>query len=388
MSVKNSGEQHIAVFGESGSGKTVLLSSFFGATQEPQFSRKSLFHVLPGDIGQGNRLQKNYLGMKNEAKLPPATKFAATSYAFTIKQKVEATEKVQKGRAFENLKIVWHDYPGEWFEQSVEGEEAQRKIDTFRQLLGSDVAMMLVDGQKLLDHQGEEERYLKNLFSNFRNGLLTIKDELLQDGQPLVVFPRIWILALSKADLLPDMGVYDFRDLLIQKTAEDIGELREVISGLITGTDALSFGEDFVLFSSAKFEPNKIEVTERIGLDLIMPIAAVLPLERFARWAKSQTIPAEVLNQLLSGVTALALVLGSVDKLPAPVKAIVRKLDKYQLQRMIKLVSAAALLAQGPLNDAAAQGRAKHDTLRATLADFRLALQTGEAKDVLIRSPR
>ena len=30
-------EQHIAVFGESGSGKTVLLSSFYGATQEPQF---------------------------------------------------------------------------------------------------------------------------------------------------------------------------------------------------------------------------------------------------------------------------------------------------------------------------------------------------------------
>jgi predicted ATPase len=30
-------EQHIAVFGEGGSGKTVLISSFYGATQEPQF---------------------------------------------------------------------------------------------------------------------------------------------------------------------------------------------------------------------------------------------------------------------------------------------------------------------------------------------------------------
>ena len=30
-------EQHIAVFGESGSGKTVLVSSFYGATQEPEF---------------------------------------------------------------------------------------------------------------------------------------------------------------------------------------------------------------------------------------------------------------------------------------------------------------------------------------------------------------
>lgn len=388
MLVKNSGEQHIAVFGESGSGKTVLLSSFFGATQEPQFLKKSLFHVLPVNIGEGNRLQKNYLGMKNEAKLPPSTKFAATSYAFAIKQKVEADEKVKKGRAFENLKIVWHDYPGEWFEESVEGEQAQRKVDTFKQLLGSDVAMMLVDGQKLLDHRGEEERYLKNLFSNFRNGLLTIKDELLEDGQPLLVFPRIWILALSKADLLQDMSVYDFRDLLIQKASEEIGELREVIGGFIKGSDALSFGEDFVLFSSARFEPNKIEVSERIGLDLIMPIAAILPMERFARWAKNQTIPAEVLNQLLSGAAALAVVLNSVNSFPGPVKAVLSKLDKYQLQRAIRVVSAAAQLAKDQLNDVSAQGRAKHDTLRATLAEFRLALQAGETNDVLIRSKR
>jgi ABC-type dipeptide/oligopeptide/nickel transport system ATPase component len=30
-------EQHIAVFGESGSGKTVLVSSFYGAAREQQF---------------------------------------------------------------------------------------------------------------------------------------------------------------------------------------------------------------------------------------------------------------------------------------------------------------------------------------------------------------
>ena len=42
-------EQHIAVFGESGSGKTVLLSSFYGATQEPQFLNASLFDVVADD---------------------------------------------------------------------------------------------------------------------------------------------------------------------------------------------------------------------------------------------------------------------------------------------------------------------------------------------------
>ena len=61
MGVKRAGEQHIAVFGESGSGKTVMISSFYGATQESQYLQKSLFHVVPDDIGQGNRLHKNTL---------------------------------------------------------------------------------------------------------------------------------------------------------------------------------------------------------------------------------------------------------------------------------------------------------------------------------------
>ncbi|MEE3921132.1 hypothetical protein V2I01_31900 [Micromonospora sp. BRA006-A] len=56
------------MFGESGSGKTVLLSSFYGGTQEPQYLKRSLFHVLAEDIGQGNRLHKNYLGMKDEER--------------------------------------------------------------------------------------------------------------------------------------------------------------------------------------------------------------------------------------------------------------------------------------------------------------------------------
>ena len=129
-------------------------------------------------------------------------------------------------------------------------------------MLGSDVALLLVDGQRLLDNSGEEERYLKSLLANVKNALLSLKDDLLEDGQPLVEFPRIWIMALSKADLLPEMNVFNFRDLVIEKAREDLEELRNVLEGLVEVSEALSVGEDFMLLSSAKFEVDKIEVTK------------------------------------------------------------------------------------------------------------------------------
>lgn len=44
-------EQHVAVFGESGSGKTVLVSSFFGPTQEGSYSN-DLWDLVADDTGQ------------------------------------------------------------------------------------------------------------------------------------------------------------------------------------------------------------------------------------------------------------------------------------------------------------------------------------------------
>ncbi|MEU4419649.1 hypothetical protein AB0F81_03425 [Actinoplanes sp. NPDC024001] len=248
-------EQHIAVFGESGSGKTVLLSSFYGATQEPEYLKRNLFHILADDIGQGNRLHRNYLGMRNSAQVPQTNRFSATSYSFSVKLRDDPNAATMKARPFDAVRLVWHDYPGEWFEQGVSGtEEAQRRVDTFKSLLSSDVALLLVDGQRLLDNAGEEERYLKSLLTNLRNSLLLLKDDLLEDGKPLVEFPRIWMLALSKADLLPGMDVFAFRELLVEKASDEMEELRKVLAGLVEGSDALSVGEDFVLLSSAKFE--------------------------------------------------------------------------------------------------------------------------------------
>lgn len=385
-------EQHIAVFGESGSGKTVMLSSFYGAAQEPENIKRSQFNVVAENPGQGAQLVRNYLGMKKSAVLPEPTRFSSNSYSFSIKLKEGARAMATQAKSFDALRLVWHDYPGEWFEQDVSGPtEAKNRVDTFKDLLGSDVALLLVDGQRLLDNAGEEERYLKSLLTSFRNALLLLKDDLLVDGKPLARFPRIWIMALSKSDLLPDMDVFEFRDLLIEKAHADIEELREVLSGLVESANALSVGEDFVLLSSAKFDAGKIEVTKRVGLDLVLPLAAVLPFERHVRWAQAGQVSRRVALELMGGLVALAAALGGIGGLAAAL-----------IGRKNKLLGAMGLLlAQfgSSLNDAAKQGgeklkeanaeaRQKQETLKATLTGFRMDLDKGEEEHILLKSLR
>jgi hypothetical protein len=378
-------EQHIAVFGESGSGKTVMLSSFYGATQEPQYLKSSLFHVVADDIGQGSRLHRNYLGMRDSARRPEATRFSSTSYAFLVKLKDQGV-RASNAKQFDALRLVWHDYPGEWFEQDVSGpEEAQRRVDTFRSLLGSDVALLLVDGQRLLDNAGEEERYLKSLLGNFRNGLLSLKDQLLDDGKPLVRFPRIWILALSKVDLLPEVDVFKFRDLMIDKASDDLDELRKVLAGLVESSDAMAVGEDFLLLSSAKFEANKIEVTERVGLDLVLPLAAMLPFQRHIRWVQSKQLGAKVVEELLSGAGAVAAVLIGKAKFTGPKGLLVGLVGRDVVSTVM---NAAAKLAGDTLRERNSEALAKHDYVAAALTGFGVDLDDGENERVLLRSRR
>jgi hypothetical protein len=90
-----------------------------------------------------------------------------------------------------------------------------------------------------------------------------------------------------------------------------VAEISPARLGLVLGgrPEALSLGEDFMLLSSAKFAPNRIEVSERVGLDLILPVATMLPLERLAQWAGKFDIPLKVLGGLVDHADALAAVL-------------------------------------------------------------------------------
>ncbi|MGP5525022.1 TRAFAC clade GTPase domain-containing protein [Glutamicibacter arilaitensis] len=379
MSINKTKEQHIAVFGESGSGKTVMLSSFYGAAQEPKFTKDSLFHVVADEFGQGARLHKNYLGMRDESQVPMTNHFSSTSYSFTLKLKSANAQRSPVNA----LRLVWHDYPGEWFDSGVENdEEAARRLSTFKDLLQSDVALLLVDGQRLLDSKGEEERYLKSLIGNFKNSLLGLQDEILHDGKPLTKFPRIWMFGLSKCDLLPDFDAVRFHELLIHKVASEIEEFRNILTTFTTGDAALSVGEDFVLLSSAKFEPGKIELEDRVGIDLVLPIASALPLLRHLRWAKTLNLPGKVAKELLGGVSfALGILQRHQNKLPAPLAMVVNKVKPEMLLGIADLATSA-------LEEIMKNALAKNDHIAAILAGFQIKLNKAEENKILIRSKR
>lgn len=379
-------EQNIAVFGESGSGKTVLVSSFYGAAQEQRLKNDSLFHVLADDAGQGTRLHQNFLGMKNSAKTPAHNKFAATRFSFTIKLRDPGDAKAAKSRPFDALRLVWHDYPGEWFEQEPSSDdEAARRVETFRTLLRSDVAVVLVDGQKLLDHAGEEERYLKSLFWGLRDGLQRLKDDLLDDGDPLAEFPRIWMLALSKADLLPDMDVHGFRDLLVEKAGGDIASFHDALKDFVQLPEALSMGEDYLLLSSARFEPGKIVVSERVGIDLILPVAALLPLDRLVQWAERLELPRKWLDQLADNADALATVLIGARAFRSLLVKVPR-VGPLLSKAAIPALAAAVKIGGSKIAEVNAAARANRDFLTATLTQFQLDLDRGVENDVLLKS--
>lgn len=387
-------DQHIAVFGESGSGKTVLLSSFYGPALEGKYASE-LWDLVADDTTQGNRLYKNYVGMRDRATAPSPTRFAAATYYFSIRLKT-GDKSSAKRRPIDVLRLGWHDYPGEWFEESPSSpEEAERRVAAFRGLLRADVGILLVDGQKLLDHQGEEERYLKSLLTNYRQGLLRLKPDVLDGHETLVEFPRIWILALSKADLFPDWNVETFRDLVIGYAAEHLEALGDVLRSFATAPEVFSIGEDFLLLSSAKFAlstaadgTDSIDVTKRVGLELLLPIASMFPLERRAEFERRMQIPRKVLDGFADGFAAISTVLAVAKRIG--VAKLVARFPKLgpAIVAMEPVIDNGLKVGGEQLRQMNQEARERQDVLTATLTQFRLDLERGVAEKHLIRSPK
>jgi hypothetical protein len=128
------------------------------------------------------------------------------------------------------------------------------------------------------------------LFSNFDNAIKLLKPDLLQGSKRFSCFPRIWVICLSKSDLFPERDVHWFKDTVIQHASESLIALRKTLAEMIeTGSEKyFSLGQDFLLLSSAKISPQGkiLNAKQQTGLDLIMPLSVILPIQRASRWHK------------------------------------------------------------------------------------------------------
>jgi hypothetical protein len=137
-------------------------------------------------------------------------------------------------------------------------------------------------------------------------------------------------------------------------------------------------------------------VTKRVGIDLILPVAALLPLERRVQWQEKMQIPMKVLDTLADGADTMATVLiggkaFGVKKLAAKIARVGPLAGKATIPALaaaatIPALAAASKMAGSQLRQINEQARERHDYLTATLTQFKLDLDQGETDRLLIRS--
>ena len=275
---RSQSESHIALFGESGSGKTTLLTVFYGYQQDTKFRKEAGYSLLADDTTQGQNLLHSFWKLSDL----PATRLTSRKFSFQIR--LDGVSKVK-----ETAHLVWHDYPGGWWTETRTGEEQEDKEKTFLALMSSDVALFLVDGAKLKE---SGDKYLKCLFCNFRDELCRLKEyPALKARFPLTHFPRIWLICLSKSDLIPNLTAEEFRRRVISVANDELQVLRREIQEIIEEPELFTLGEDYLLLSAAEYDEKNETITDiekRRGVDLIAPIAFTVPIKRSLAWAKTK----------------------------------------------------------------------------------------------------
>ena len=216
-----------------------------------------------------------------------------------------------------------------------------------------------------------------------------MRTDLVPDGKLLVDFPRIWVLTLSKADLIPDLTASQFADLVTLHAADEVNQLRSDIGQLVKG-GAVALGEDFLRLSSAQFSPDRIDTDTTIGLDTIVPLTLLLPISHFARWEERKILPARKAHQTLLKFTELT---GKHGPKALAGKAIANPLLKKfpgmkhinSIAKLAAFLSAAALLGSDQLKHLEENAKAKHEYLQAALLNFEATLAQAEEQGVLVR---
>lgn len=324
MGNSDTAEIRIAVFGESGSGKTTLLSTFFGRQQSEEFISESEYYLRAEKKSQQNELLANYYGLE-KGEFPQGT-INNGLYSFWL----EISKLEQKESA---LKISWLDYPGKWWIQDeIDDEGKKRQKECLEILMSSHVGILVVDGAKYLK---DKENYIRKLFDNFKNEFKKIKRESMQKDKSKKgkkkddkIGPDKWIIALSKADLIPDFKAYDFSKEIIRLVGRQFGDIDEKI-------DANGFGDRYLLLASVKCDASGQIISDTtIGIDCIAPASLIASIENAKRikveMAKSSKL--SWLNWLKSFIL-------DIDKyddfLPIKYQVITKLIKKFKLEEII-----------------------------------------------------
>ena len=257
-------EVRIALFGMKGAGKTTLLASYFGNQQRNAFEERHGYRLEAADAAQGSVLLSRYYRLEG-GDFPIGTDGFDT-LRFGLKVHDLPTP---------SLDVVWYDYPGGWWE-SAPSDEAER--DTRRQalerLLDSHAAILLIDSERYLK---EGLTYVRSLFDQFRAEIRRIVNELSALGKA-PDFPQQWLIAFSKADLLPARTTaLTLAQELREGAADQLLGIQKAVGGEST------FGLEFLLLSAVRGDGRRVlDAHQSLGLTAIAPLVLLGALSRVA----------------------------------------------------------------------------------------------------------
>lgn len=124
-------------------------------------------------------------------------------------------------------------------------------------------------------------------------------------------------------------------------------------------------------------------MAKQVGVDLMLPLAAILPFERHVRFAQAKQLPGKVAENLLDGAGSLAAVLLS-SKVPMLKK--LGPIGKVVGALILKgILEGATNLVGAKLRKINAEALAKRDCLTATLTRFQMDLEKAEGERKLLR---
>lgn len=288
---------HVALFGASGAGKTVLLAAFYRAQTQPSFQQEHAYKIQAVNKAQGNQLLGRFYRLE-EGRFPDgSTRFDAYEFDFFPRDLPDAA-----------VRIHWYDYPGRWWEdEPIDADEREAMRQGLLKLGMSHVGILLADGAK---YRSEGTGYIRWLFEHFADECDRLRRTSAATGDE-VSFPREWILALSKADLFPpEYSASDFEREVCRDADDQLAKLCAVLRA------ERAFGHRFMLLSSVAAPVDadaQVDPGTSLGVRTLAPAVLVSTVEGAVREAQATRKERSAGETFFQGLRDLVTFVDSLD---------------------------------------------------------------------------